>query len=419
METPLNMMTFESLGLSPELNRALADMAFTEPSPIQAQAIPLLLEQKDVIGQAQTGTGKTAAFAIPLIERLDPAQKQIQAVVLCPTRELAIQVSEEFRKLAKYKPGLTVVSIYGGQPIARQLLALRKRPQIIVGTPGRMLDHLRRGSFHLSGVKTVVLDEADEMLDMGFREDLEKIFDFIPSESRHTVLFSATMPKAILALTQKYMRDPQHILVESEIDDTALIREEYVEISRKNKLTTLTNLIDSHELKLALVFCNTKRQVDALSENLRAEGYCADALHGGMSQSKRDRVMGHFRRGTVHILVATNVAARGIDVDNIQAVVNYDLPESTDHYMHRIGRTGRAGKTGIAFTFVSAEQLEQLNANRNAPGDESIFKAPSRAPRSQRPQQQDGARKRFNSNRPSKWGKGKTGGTPRKKAYAG
>jgi ATP-dependent RNA helicase DeaD len=361
METQKRIMTtFEELGLSQAVNHALRDMGFKHPSPIQAETIPLLMEQKDIIGQAQTGTGKTAAFAIPIIEMLQIEKREVQGLVLCPTRELAVQVSEEFRKLAKYKQNLSIVSVYGGQPMDRQLMALQKKPQIIVGTPGRMLDHLWRGSFHLNAVQTVVLDEADEMLDMGFRGDIEKIFDFIPTP-RQTVLFSATMPKAILELTQKYQVEPQRVMIEPEPVEAALIQEEYVEITSKTKLSTLTKLIDLHELKLALVFCNTKRQVDTLANSLKAAGYCADALHGGMPQNKRDRVMGSFRKGRVHILVATDVAARGIDVRNIKAVVNYDLPESAENYKHRIGRTGRAGSTGLAFTFVSASQFLKLN----------------------------------------------------------
>lgn len=404
------MKTFEELGLSPELNRALSDMAFKHPSPIQAEAIPLLLERNDIIGQAQTGTGKTAAFAIPIIETLDTAKQDIQAVVVCPTRELAVQVSEEFRKLAKYKQNLSVVSIYGGQPMDRQLLALQRKPQIIVGTPGRMLDHLWRGTFHLNAVRTVVLDEADEMLDMGFREDIEKIFDFIPTP-RQTVLFSATMPKAILELTQKYQQNPQRVMIQPKPVETALIREEYVEISQKTKLSTLTRLIDIHQLKLALVFCNTKRQVDIVADNLKAAGYCADALHGGMSQSKRDRVMGHFRRGKLHILVATDVAARGIDVRNVQAVVNYDMPDSSENYQHRIGRTGRAGKSGIAFTFVSASQMQKMNGLQNDKGTgQSSQQPPAKT------QNRDKQRYRPRRNRGSKPGRGR--GTEGKTASA-
>lgn len=394
----MNRVHFESFGLSPELKHALADMNFNTPWPIQVETIPLLLENKDLIGQAQTGTGKTAAFAIPIIEKLDSSSNQVQALVLCPTRELAMQVADEFRKLVKYKKEISVVAIYGGQPITRQLLALQRQPQVIVGTPGRMLDHLWRGSFHLNGVKTVVLDEADEMLDMGFREDIEKIFDFIPLP-RQTVLFSATMPKAILELTRKYQQNPHHIRIQPEPIETALIQEKYIETSPKTKLSTLIRLIDTHELKLALVFCNTKRQVDHLSSSLKAAGYRADGLHGGMPQNKRDRAMGHFRRGKVHILVATDVAARGIDVQSVQAVINYDIPERLENYKHRIGRTGRAGNSGLAFTFVSPAQLQQIQSAHATPGDNmSLFEAIPAKP-SRKPPRRQSAFKRAKSNR--------------------
>ncbi len=376
------MLTFESLGLSPELNRALEAMKFTAPSPIQAEAIPHLLENKDIIGQAQTGTGKTAAFAIPIIERLDVSRREAQALVLCPTRELALQVTEEFRKLVKFKKGISIVSVYGGQPMDRQLLALQSRPQVIVATPGRMLDHLWRDTINVSAVQTVVLDEADEMLDMGFREDIESILCHIPQE-RQMVLFSATMPKAIIELTRQYQTNPEHIRIETPQEDVSRIQQEYIQVNSRTKFEALTKLIDAHQFKLGLVFCNTKRQVDQLAESLKSAGYRAEGLHGGMSQVKRDKVMGRFRRGAFHFLVATDVAARGIDVQNVQAVFNYDLPENTENYMHRIGRTGRAGKTGQAFTFVSATQYQDL---MNANGD------PSQVPT--RPQSSNGSRRR-------------------------
>ncbi len=357
----MNQVNFDTLCLSRELLHALRDMGFEQPSPIQAETIPLLMENKDVIGQAQTGTGKTAAFAIPIIETICSENRQVQAMVLCPTRELAIQVADEFRKLIQYNKAISVVSIYGGQPIDRQFQALKKKPQIIIGTPGRMLDHLRRGTIKLAAVKTVVLDEADEMLDMGFREDIELILNQTP-ESRQTVLFSATMPKAILELTQKYQQNPQWVKVMPLEQKIPLIEQQYFEVSQKAKLGVLTHLIDLHQLKLALIFCNTKRQVDNLVDKLETEGYPVGGLHGGMSQSKRDKMMARFRKGAVHLLIATDVAARGIDVQDVQAVFNYDLPENTDRYIHRIGRTGRAGKSGLAFTFVSSGQIRQFSA---------------------------------------------------------
>ena len=309
---------------------------------------------------AQTGTGKTAAFALPIAHKVDPDNHQVQAVVICPTRELAIQVAEEFRKLTKYKNGISVVCVYGGQPMERQLMALQNEPQIIIGTPGRLLDHLWRGSFHLNAVQTVVLDEADEMLDMGFRDDIERVLGFIPTP-RQTVLFSATMPKAIMELTGLYLVDPITVKVQPKADEIALITQHYVEVSSKSKMKALTSILDQQQIKLALVFCNSKRQVDDLSARLRSCGYAVEGLHGGMTQSRRDSVMGRFRKGTLRILVATDVAARGIDVRNVEMVFNYDLPEEVERYIHRIGRTGRAGKTGQAVTLVSASQAPRLH----------------------------------------------------------
>jgi ATP-dependent RNA helicase DeaD len=355
----MTTLQFDQLPLSEEVLKSVRDMGFREASPIQAEAIPCLLQGMDIIGQAQTGTGKTAAFAIPVIERLDATQRHIQALILCPTRELAVQVAEEFRKLLKYRPDLSVVSIYGGEPIARQFRALSRNPQIIVGTPGRLLDHFRRGSIRLNKVRMVILDEADEMLDMGFRDDLETIVKATP-KARQTVLFSATMSKPILELASQYQREPQHIKVTPAKRETTQIEQLYVEVQQRKKLSTLVYLIEFHQVKLALVFCNTKRQVDELVKLLRDQGYPADGLHGGLTQPKRDKVMNGFRKGTVQFLVATDVAARGIDVRNIEAVFNYDLPQDIENYIHRIGRTGRAGKSGRAYTFVERKELHQL-----------------------------------------------------------
>jgi ATP-dependent RNA helicase DeaD len=355
----MTALQFEQLPLSKEVLKSVFDMGFREASPIQAEAIPYLLEGRDIIGQAQTGTGKTAAFAIPVIERLDPKQRNIQALILCPTRELAVQVTEEFRKLLKYRQDLSVVSIYGGEPIARQFRALSRNPQIIVGTPGRLLDHFRRGSIRLNKVQMVVLDEADEMLDMGFRDDIETIVRATP-KARQTVLFSATMSRPILELAAQYQRDPHHVKVAQAPREALKIEQLYVEVQQRKKLSTLVYLIEFHQLKLALVFCNTKRQVDELVMLLRDHGYSADGLHGGLTQPKRDKVMNGFRKGTVQFLIATDVAARGIDVRNIEAVFNYDLPQDIENYIHRIGRTGRAGKSGRAYTFVERKELHQL-----------------------------------------------------------
>lgn len=405
----MTISKFDALNLTAEVMQALNLMGFTQPSPIQAEAIPVLKEGLDMIGQAQTGTGKTAAFGIPIIEKVDISKREVQAVVMCPTRELAIQVSEEFRKLAKFKPGLSIVSIYGGQPIDRQKLALQKRPQILIGTPGRMLDFLWRGTFHFNSVQTMVLDEADEMLNMGFREDIEKIFDFVPTP-RQMVFFSATMPKAILDLTKQYQNNPTWVQVAPKAVEVSQISQSYVEVHQKAKPKALSHLIDEHEMKRALVFCNTKRQVDFLVEHLAMEGYMAEGLHGGKSQSQRERILGRFRKGNSNILVATDVAARGIDVKNIEAVVNYDLPEDHDNYTHRIGRTGRAGQTGIAISLVAGHQTRdflQLQKSQNhaiaqrvLPGFEAIV--PSN---NNRPAGNGGG----NGNRPSKGSKGPNG----------
>jgi ATP-dependent RNA helicase DeaD len=355
----MNKLKFDELQLSRTLQKAITDMGFEEATPIQSETIPLLFEGLDVVGQAQTGTGKTAAFAIPIIEKIDMSLKEIQAIVLSPTRELAIQVTEEFRKLLKYKDEITAISVYGGQDINRQFKALRKGPQILVGTPGRTIDHLNRGSVKFDKVKVVVLDEADEMLDMGFRDDIEFILGSA-SKERQTVMFSATMPKEFLALTKKYQKDPKFVDVTYHKMSVPKIEQIYFEISGKSKPEALARLLDLHDIKLALVFCNTKNQVDLLVDLLKNRGYLAEGLHGDLTQPKRDKVMQSFRNGTVEVLVATDVAGRGIDVNNVEAVFNYDLPYDDEDYIHRIGRTGRAGKTGKAFTFVVGKEIYNL-----------------------------------------------------------
>lgn len=347
----MKKLKFEELNLSPEVQRAVADMGFEEASPIQSEAIPYLLEGRDVIGQAQTGTGKTAAFGIPAIEKIDPSDRRVQALILCPTRELAIQVSEEIRKLIKYKPNINVVPIYGGQSYDRQFKALKMGVQIVIGTPGRVMDHIERGTLILDGVKMMVLDEADEMLDMGFREDIEFVLTKIP-EDRQTIFFSATMSKPILDLTRKYQNNPQLVKVVHQTLTVENIEQIFFEVRNNMKMEVLARLIDMYNLKLILVFCNTKRMVDEVVTNLQARGYFADGLHGDMNQSQRTNTMQKFRNGTLEILVATDVAARGIDVENVEAVINYDLPQDEEYYVHRIGRTGRAGRSGRAFSFV-------------------------------------------------------------------
>jgi len=363
----MSKLKFEELNLSEEILKAVKDMGFEEASPIQAEAIPHIMDGKDIIGQAQTGTGKTAAFAIPIIEKIDASSRTLQAVILCPTRELVIQVSEEFRKLMKYKENLSVVPIYGGQPIERQLGSLRKGVQVVIGTPGRTMDHMRRGSIKMNAVKIIVLDEADEMLDMGFRDDMEVILKDTP-EDRQTVLFSATMAPEIIRMTKQYQKDSVIVNVTHKKLSAPNIKQVYLEVQDKNKPEVLSRLLDLHNVKLALVFCNTKSKVDSLVEILKTRGYFADALHGDMSQNYRDRVMNGFRNGTVEILVATDVAGRGIDVNNVEAVFNYDLPRDDEDYTHRIGRTARAGKSGTAFTFVTGKEIYNLKRIERANG---------------------------------------------------
>ena len=355
MESP----GFEDLHLSKEMYQAIADMGFEEPTTIQNRSIPYMLDGKDVIGQAQTGTGKTAAFGIATLERIDPRNKELQVVILCPTRELAIQVSEELKNLSKYKKGIRILPVYGGQPIGRQIKALREGVQIIIGTPGRVMDHLDRRTLKVGGVKIVILDEADEMLDMGFRDDIETIVRKIP-EKRQTILFSATMPKAILNLTRRYQSNPQLIKLVHREMTVPDVEQFYVEVKQQAKTEVMSRLIDLYNLKLSLVFCNTKRRVDKLVESLKARGYLTEGLHGDMQQNQRDRVMSEFRGGGIDIVVATDVAARGIDVGATDAVFNYDIPTDDEYYVHRIGRTARAGKAGRAFTFVTGKEMYRI-----------------------------------------------------------
>jgi len=352
-------LIFKDLNLSEEVQKAIAEMGFEEATSIQSQSIPHIMEGKDVIGQAQTGTGKTCAFGIPAIEMLDSDLESIQVLVLCPTRELAIQSAEELKNVSKYKKNVKILPIYGGQPIERQIMALKKRPQIIIGTPGRIMDHMRRNTLKLSNLKIVILDEADEMLNMGFREDIDVILEKVPQE-KQTILFSATMPKEILDLTSKYQKNPVHIKVSHKELTVPSIEQYYLQVSENAKLEVLSRLIDTNNIKLSLVFCNTKKRVDELAINLQSRGYSAEALHGDMRQEQRDKVMNRFRKGKFDICIATDVAARGIDVDDVDAVFNYDLPNDEEYYVHRIGRTGRAGRSGKAFTFVTGREIYKL-----------------------------------------------------------
>ena len=352
-------LRFEDMNISNEICRAVLDMGFEEATPIQSQAIPVILEGKDIIGQSQTGTGKTAAFGIPLLERINPEDRRLQALILCPTRELAIQVSEEFRKLLKYKDNIRVLPIYGGQPIDRQIAALRKGTQVVIGTPGRVMDHMRRRTIKAETVQMMVLDEADEMLDMGFREDIETILAKIPEEHQ-TLLFSATLSPEILDITKRFQKNPEFIKIVRKELTVPNIEQYYFDVKEKTKLDALCRIIDVYDPKLAMVFCNTKKRVDDLVEMLQGRGYCAEGLHGDLKQAQRDKVMQKFRNGTIEILVATDVAARGIDVDDIDVVFNYDVPQDEEYYVHRIGRTGRAGKAGKAFTFCVGKEIYKL-----------------------------------------------------------
>jgi len=348
----MKQLKFNELSLSAEMQQAIADMGFIEASPIQAEAIPHLLNGHDVIGQAQTGTGKTAAFGIPLLEKIDSKNKNTQALVMCPTRELAQQVAQELKKLAKYKRGIVVLPVYGGEQIQKQISALKRSTHVIVGTPGRIIDHLERRTISFEHVNCVVLDEADEMLNMGFREDIEMILSKIPGE-KQTVLFSATMPKPILDITRRFQKNPKHVKVTRDELTVAAIEQVYFELSSSQRTEVMARLIDLHNLKLMLVFCNTKRKVDEVVQQMIELGYKADAIHGDLNQSQRNNVLSKFKHGRINIMVATDVAARGIDVDNVDAVFNYDLPLDPEYYVHRIGRTGRAGKSGKSFTFVT------------------------------------------------------------------
>lgn len=348
-------LLFSDLGISNEILKAVEDMGYTHPSPIQAQSIPLLLQGRDVIGQAQTGTGKTASFAIPIIDQVDVEFNKPQALILCPTRELAVQVEGEIVKLSKYKRGLSSTCIYGGESIDRQIKSLKKGVQIVVGTPGRIMDHMDRGTLKLDHVGIIVLDEADEMLDMGFREDIENILSECPEE-RQTVFFSATMAKPILDLTKKFQDNPEIVKVLRKELTVENISQVYYEVKPSLKLELMSRLINLNQFTLSVIFCNTKKTTDEVTEELLARGIQAEALHGDLSQAQRTKVMGKFRKGHVSVLVATDVAARGIDVDNVEAVFNFDLPLDEENYVHRIGRTGRAGKSGTAISFVTGRK---------------------------------------------------------------
>jgi ATP-dependent RNA helicase DeaD len=353
--TTMQLEKFGNLELDKKIVSALTAMGFEEPSPIQAQTIPAALEGEDIIGQAQTGTGKTAAFGIPIIQNLSGG-RHIEALIMSPTRELAVQVSEEISKIGKNKK-VKVLPVYGGQPIERQIKALKGGVQVIIGTPGRLIDHIHRGTVKLDHVRFLVLDEADEMLDMGFVDDIEEILKNIPSE-RQTLLFSATMPRPILSLTKKYMRAPKIVAISKEDLTVPLTEQFYFET--RDKLEGISRLLDAEIDGRTIIFCRTKKGVDDLAIALGSRGYMAEGLHGDLSQSQRDRVMKKFRDGNLDILIATDVAARGLDIENVNYVINYDIPSDPESYVHRIGRTGRAGNTGIAMTFITPREFRQL-----------------------------------------------------------
>ena len=355
-ESTVNAVRYEDAPIDERIIRAVQEMGFEVMTPIQQQAIPALLEGRDVLGQAQTGTGKTAAFGIPMIQRIDPEVEGVQCIILCPTRELAIQAAEELRKFAKFMHGIKILPIYGGQDISKQIRSLKGNVSIIVGTPGRVMDHMRRHTLRLENIKAIVLDE---MLNMGFREDIETILKEIP-EDHQTALFSATMPKPILDITHTYQKDAVHVKVAAKEVTIPLVKQYYYEVQRQNKAEVTARLLDYYNPKRSLIFCNTKKMVDDLTEELKGRGYFAEGLHGDLKQVQRDRVMNSFRNGRTEILVATDVAARGIDVDDVEAVFNYDIPQDDEYYVHRIGRTGRAGREGIAFNFVVGREVYKL-----------------------------------------------------------
>jgi ATP-dependent RNA helicase DeaD len=352
---------FSELGLSEVLLKAIDQLGYEKAAPIQAETIPLILAGHDIIGQSQTGSGKTAAFAIPAVEMIDPQTHGVQVLILCPTRELAMQVAEEIYKLSAFKRSVHSVPIYGGQSYDRQIRALKQGAQIVIGTPGRILDHLSRGTLVLTNVRMVVLDESDEMLDMGFRDDIEEVLRSVP-KNRQFICFSATMSKPILELIRKQSSNPRTVKIEHKVLTVPTVEQAYYEIRGRSKTEALTRLIDLYDLKLGIIFCNTKRIVDELTEEMVARGYSADRIHGDMSQAQREKVMGRFRSSAIEFLVATDVAARGIDVENIEVVFNYDIPWDEEDYVHRIGRTGRAGRSGRAFSLIAGREIYKLQS---------------------------------------------------------
>lgn len=352
--------SFEEMDLSKEVLRAIKDMGFTTPSTVQAKTIPLMMSGADVNAIAPTGTGKTCAFGIPMLEYVQLNEPEVQEVVLAPTRELALQIGDELTKLAKYIKGCRIAVLYGGQPIPKQLAALKRKPQILVATPGRLLDHMNRGNVHLNAVHTMVLDEADEMLNMGFVKDVTRIIEATPDE-RQMVLFSATTNQDVLTIAWKYQHDPIEVTVEATKQDRPQIAQYVISTEQNKKIDHLLYLLDADVYQRVMIFCNTKFMTDRLTERLKKEGYQAECIHGDVKQSQRNVVMNDFRRGKFPILIATDVAARGIDVDDVEAVINFDLPAENEYYMHRIGRTGRAHKHGVSFSLVTFQESVRMD----------------------------------------------------------
>lgn len=348
-------MLFTELNLPEEIVRAVSDMGFTEATEIQSKAIPVMLEGRDLVGKSNTGTGKTAAFGIPAIASMSREKRGVETLILCPTRELAMQACDEIRKFSAYMPWIKPCAVYGGASMDRQIMELKRGANIVVGTPGRIMDHIGRKTLKLENLRTIILDEADEMLNMGFREDIETILQYVPEE-RQTVLFSATMPPPIMAITKEYQHDPVVIKVESKARTVDSIEQKYFEVPMGRKTDALRMLLIAYEPNLSMVFCNTKKMVDELTEALVSKGFKAAGLHGDMKQASRTQVLSAFKSGRINILIATDVAARGIDVDDVDAVFNYDLPQDNEYYIHRIGRTGRAGKSGAAYTIISGRK---------------------------------------------------------------
>ena len=356
----MDSLQFTDYQISPEVLKAIADLGITEPTEIQTKTIPVMMEGRDVIGKAPTGTGKTIAFGVPIIEQIDADSSQVQALILSPTRELCMQICEDLRDLAKYMPGIRIVAAYGGQPIEKQLSALSRKPQIVVATPGRLLDHLNRKTVRLSNVRIAILDEADEMLDMGFYKDVRKILDRLP-KNRQLSMFSATMSRPVMDISWLYQRDEAELSVEAVEDNQPKITQFCIQSQGTQKIADIADLIKQKDYKRVMVFCNTKYATEALAYQLSRFGLQVACLNGDMPQRERNRIMSGFKAGKLRILISTNVASRGIDVDDVSAVINYEMPQDNNDYLHRIGRTGRARKVGVSYLFYDSDAEEKLD----------------------------------------------------------